>query len=70
MSSGVITHGASRGASEGAGEGGGVAVRKGTGAIVNDQLWMDISLRSECAGSIVLSSSKPVLQWVLEALTL
>ena len=36
MSSGVITHGASRGASEGAGLGGGVAVRRGTGAVVND----------------------------------
>ena len=68
MSSGVITHGALRGASEGAGLGGGVAVRRGTGAIVNNQLWRDISARNDCAGSAVPSSSKLVLRWVLEAL--
>jgi len=66
MSSASITHGASSGVSEGAGLGGGMAVRRGTGVIVNDRLWRDISPRNDCAGSIVPSSNKPVLRWVLE----
>ena len=70
MSLGVIAHGASSSASEGAGLGGGVAVQRGAGVVINDRLWRDISSHNEYAGSVVPSSSKPVLQWLLEALML